>query len=90
MPASPHGNAAWLRSRIEPEAAALLDAVIGELDSSLDEPRATAWLADILRERMAAEVALVTPGQAFSGALSAGPLSRGALWDVCDSLANQA
>jgi 2',3'-cyclic-nucleotide 2'-phosphodiesterase (5'-nucleotidase family) len=73
---------------IEPEVEAVLAAVIGELPEALDPEAAAGWLAEILRVRMTAEVALVTTGQAFTGGLPGGALRRGALWDVCDSSAN--
>ncbi len=73
---------------IEPEVAAFLDEVIGELPGPLDQVEAAAWLAETLRARMGAEVAIVTPGQAFSDGLPGGPLRRGHLWSVCDSSAN--
>jgi 2',3'-cyclic-nucleotide 2'-phosphodiesterase (5'-nucleotidase family) len=78
---------------IEAEVAHFLDQVIGELAAPLgfspDRECGVANLAaDMLRERMAAEVAIVAAGQAFSGPLPAGPLRRIALWEVCGSSAN--
>jgi len=78
---------------IELEVGALLDEVIGELVEPLElasdrECRIANWLADILRERMDAEVSLVCPGAAFVDSLAAGPLTRAALWDACSSPGN--
>lgn len=78
---------------IETEVAALLGEVIGELAAQLDlasdrECRIANWLADILRERMNAEVGLVCPGAAFDDSLAAGPLTRAALWHACSSPGN--
>jgi 2',3'-cyclic-nucleotide 2'-phosphodiesterase (5'-nucleotidase family) len=69
---------------VESEARELLDERIGVLDRPLDAQ----WVADAVRERMDADVALIAPGQALLGTLPAGPLTRGALWEVCDSAAN--
>lgn len=71
----------------------MLDEVIGELAGPLDfaanrECGVANLAADMLRERMAADVGVVAAGQAFTGPLPAGPLHRGALWDVCPSTAN--
>jgi formamidopyrimidine-DNA glycosylase len=78
---------------IEAECQQFMDEVIGELAEALDfaldrECGVADWMADVLRERMDAEVAIVAAGQAFSGPLPAGPLHRGTLWDVCSSTAN--
>jgi 2',3'-cyclic-nucleotide 2'-phosphodiesterase (5'-nucleotidase family) len=80
---------------IEVEGARFLAEIIGELAEPLDfaadrECAAGNLMADVLRERMGAEVALVAAGQAFIGPLPGGPLPRGALWDVCSSTANPA
>jgi 2',3'-cyclic-nucleotide 2'-phosphodiesterase (5'-nucleotidase family) len=80
---------------IEAECEAFLDEVIGELAQALDfatdrECGVGDMMADVLRGRMGAEVAIVAAGQAFSGPLPAGPLRRGTLWDVCSSTANPA
>jgi 2',3'-cyclic-nucleotide 2'-phosphodiesterase (5'-nucleotidase family) len=80
---------------IEAECQQYMDEVIGELAQALDfatdrECGVADWMADVLRERMGAEIAIVAAGQAFSGPLPAGPLHRGTLWDVCSSTANPA
>jgi len=70
---------------IEPEVRSLLDEEIGVLDSPLDGD----WIAAMLRERMGAEVGLVAAGQALVvDAIPPGPLTRGALWEACESPAN--
>jgi 2',3'-cyclic-nucleotide 2'-phosphodiesterase (5'-nucleotidase family) len=79
----------------EQEAAAerFLAEIIGELAAPLDyaanrECGVGDFMADVLRERMGADVGLLSVGQAFSGPLPVGPLPRVALWDVCASPAN--
>ncbi len=77
----------------EAEIAQFLAEEIGELAASLDyaadrECGTGNFMADVLRDRMQAEVGLVAVGQAFTGPLAAGPLARGSLWDVCSSSAN--
>jgi hypothetical protein len=42
-------------------------------------------MADVLRERTGADVAVITAGAAFRGALERGPLTRGALYEACPS-----
>ena len=78
---------------IEGEVALFLDEVIGELAEPLDfaadrECGVANLMADMLRERMDAEVGVVVAGQAFSGPLPGGPLRRLDLWEVCSSSAN--
>lgn len=80
-------------NQIEVEVAQMLDEIIGELAHPLDyatdrECGVANFMADVLRERMNAAVAIVSAGQSFTGPLPGGPLRRGALWDVCDSSAN--
>jgi 2',3'-cyclic-nucleotide 2'-phosphodiesterase (5'-nucleotidase family) len=80
---------------IEAECKQFLSEVIGELAEALDfavdrECGVGDLMADVLRDRMSAEVAIVAAGQAFSGPLPAGPLRRETLWDVCSSTANPA
>ncbi|MFQ5856180.1 MAG: bifunctional metallophosphatase/5'-nucleotidase [Anaerolineae bacterium] len=78
---------------IEGEVEHFLDETIGELVEPLSfatdrECGVANLMADVLRERMDADVAVVVAGQAFSGPLPAGPLRRVTLWDVCASSAN--
>jgi len=78
---------------LEGEAERFLGDIIGELTEPLDfsaedECGVGDFMADVLRERTGAEVAVVGAGQAFTGPLPAGPLSRVALWDICTSPAN--
>lgn len=78
---------------IENEAAQYLDTEIGELAAPLDfatdrECGVGNLMADALRQRMQADVAVVCVGQAFAGPLPGGKLRRGQLWDVCSSPAN--
>jgi 2',3'-cyclic-nucleotide 2'-phosphodiesterase (5'-nucleotidase family) len=93
-PALPLSLAVEAEARvIESECGQYMDEVIGKLAEALDfalnrECGVADWMADVLRERMGAEIAVVAAGQAFSGPLPAGPLRRGMLWDVCSSTAN--
>ena len=78
---------------IEIEVEQMLNSVIGELAAPLDfaadrECGTANLLADALRERTGAELALVTAAMAPSGPLSAGPLKRISLWETCSSPAN--
>ncbi|HYN87301.1 MAG TPA: 5'-nucleotidase C-terminal domain-containing protein, partial [Ardenticatenaceae bacterium] len=78
---------------IEREVNRFLGDVVGELAQPLDfatdrECGVANLMADVLRERMGAEVAVVAAGQAFTGPLPAGPLRRVTLWDACPSPAN--
>jgi 2',3'-cyclic-nucleotide 2'-phosphodiesterase (5'-nucleotidase family) len=80
---------------IEAEGERFLAEIIGELAGPLDfatdrECAVGNMMADVLRERMGAEVAVVAGGHAFIGPLPAGPLPRGVMWDVCTSTANPA
>lgn len=77
----------------EADAARFMDEAIGELATPLDfaadrECGVGNLTADMLRERMGAEVGLVMAGQAFTGGLPGGTLRRLALWEVCTSPAN--
>lgn len=89
----PHAGVLAELGAIERDIEAFLGEVIGELAEPLDlaydrECGAANWMADILRKRMAAEVAVAAAGQVFTGPFAAGPLTRGALWEVCHSSAN--
>lgn len=68
----------------ELEVAAIVNEVIGVLGSPLDVD----GVAEILRRRLDAQVAIVTEGANLTAPLPAGPLRRGELWQVCDSSAN--
>lgn len=76
--------------RIDAELASWLGEVVGDLADPLEladdrECSAAAFMADVVRERMSAEVALVTAATAFDASLPAGPLTRGALYEACSS-----
>lgn len=80
-------------SVIEAEIERYLNEVVGELVEALDfatdrECGVANLMADMLRERMDADVAIITASVAFEGPLPAGPLYRGTLWNVCSSSAN--
>src|SRR5205085_11379103 len=84
----PHPAVLAAAEAAEREVEASLAEVVGELPEALEPEAAARWLAEVLRLRMDADVGVVTPGQAFSGPLPAGPLARGELWAACDSSAN--
>jgi 2',3'-cyclic-nucleotide 2'-phosphodiesterase (5'-nucleotidase family) len=86
----PHPAVLAAAASVEPEIESLLGEVIGELPEALDPEAASRWVADILRIRMGADAAIVSPGAAFTAALPAGPLRRGTLWEACESRANPA
>jgi 2',3'-cyclic-nucleotide 2'-phosphodiesterase (5'-nucleotidase family) len=72
---------------IEAEVEQHLQEVISSLEEPLDlvadrECRAGNLMADALRERMQAEVGIVTAGVAFDRSLPAGPLTRIVLWEA--------
>jgi 2',3'-cyclic-nucleotide 2'-phosphodiesterase (5'-nucleotidase family) len=67
-----------------------LDASLDEVIAELDEPLDAQWIAEMLRERMGAEVGLATSAVVLDSPLAPGPLRRGALWEVCHSTANPA
>jgi 2',3'-cyclic-nucleotide 2'-phosphodiesterase (5'-nucleotidase family) len=78
---------------IEAEIESFLDEIVGELAEPLNftterECGVANLMADMLRERMEADVAVITASVAFTGPLPAGPLRRETLWDVCSSSAN--
>ena len=66
---------------------------MGELAEPLDfatdrECGVANLMADMLREHMKADLAVITASIAFTGPLPAGPLRREKLWEVCSSSAN--
>jgi len=80
-------------ARIEAEIAHYLDEIVGELAEALDfatdrECGVANLMADMLRDHMGADVAVITTGAAFNGPLPAGPLQRKTLWNVCNSPGN--
>ncbi|HET8841426.1 MAG TPA: 5'-nucleotidase C-terminal domain-containing protein, partial [Ktedonobacteraceae bacterium] len=84
-------------ARIEEEIAQTLAETMSEVIADLAEPLTFAadqecgtanLMADMLRERMQADLALITSGVAFSAPLPAGPLTRRTLWETCSSPAN--
>ena len=75
---------------IERELDESLAEVVGELVEELElsdarECAAANFMADVVRARMGAEVAVVTSGVAFDATLPAGPLTRRALYELCSS-----
>ncbi|HUZ16521.1 MAG TPA: 5'-nucleotidase C-terminal domain-containing protein [Gaiellaceae bacterium] len=67
-----------------------LDTSLDEIVADLDEPLEGQWVAEMLRERMGAEIALATSQAMLDYPLPAGPLRRGDLWEACHSTANPA
>jgi 2',3'-cyclic-nucleotide 2'-phosphodiesterase (5'-nucleotidase family) len=65
-----------------------LDASLDEIVADLDEPLDALRIAEILRQRMDADVGLATEGAALDRPLPAGPLRRGELWEACSSTGN--
>ena len=70
-------------ARIEAEVQALLAEEIGRVDAPLD----AAWIADMLRRRMNADVGLFAEGLTL-GVLPPGVVMRGPLWEVSETAAN--
>jgi 2',3'-cyclic-nucleotide 2'-phosphodiesterase (5'-nucleotidase family) len=67
-----------------------LDASLDEVLAELEEPLDGQWIAEMLRERMDADVGLATSAVVLDEPLPAGPLRRRDLWEVCHSTANPA
>lgn len=67
-----------------------LDDSLDEVIAVLDEPLDAQWVAEMLRQRMGAEVGLATSAVVLDRPLGAGPLRRGELWEACHSTANPA
>ena len=67
-----------------------LDASLDEVLADLEQPLDARWIAEMLRERMDAQIGLVTTANVLDRALPAGPLSRRDLWEACHSTANPA
>lgn len=75
---------------IEAELVAWLAEPVGELSGPLElaydrECAAVAFVADVVRKRMNAEIAVVTAGVALVGSLPGGRLTRGELYEACPS-----
>jgi 2',3'-cyclic-nucleotide 2'-phosphodiesterase (5'-nucleotidase family) len=68
----------------ERDADAFLDQEIGVLDASLD----VEYVAEVMRERMHADVGLAVEGAMLGHDLPPGVVTRRVLWDVCHSTAN--
>jgi 2',3'-cyclic-nucleotide 2'-phosphodiesterase (5'-nucleotidase family) len=70
------------------DAEAHLAASLNEVIAHLDRPLDASWIADVLRQRMDADVGLATAGAALDRTLPRGALLRGDLWDACRSTGN--
>lgn len=90
--ALPHPRLVEEIGAIERELEVALAEVVGVLDEPLDfaydrDCAAGAFMADVVRERLRADIAVVTASVAFDGPLPAGPLTRAALYEACSSSA---
>jgi 2',3'-cyclic-nucleotide 2'-phosphodiesterase (5'-nucleotidase family) len=79
----PYAAVAEEASRIEAEVADSLAEQVGEVDVPLD----AAFVAEVLRRRMDADVGLYPDGQTL-GVVPPGSVTRGALWEALESAAN--
>jgi 2',3'-cyclic-nucleotide 2'-phosphodiesterase (5'-nucleotidase family) len=85
-----HPGVAKELEAIENELATWLAEPIGELSGTMTlafdrECPAVAFVADVVRERMDAEIGVVTAGVALVSSLPAGRLTRGQLYEACPS-----
>ncbi len=80
----PHAGVVAAAAEAERELEAHLDEVIAELDRPLD----AAFVAEVYRQRMDADVGLAIEFATIDAPLSPGPLRRGDLWAVCHSSGN--
>jgi 2',3'-cyclic-nucleotide 2'-phosphodiesterase (5'-nucleotidase family) len=90
---SPSPGVQAMISRIEAELEEFLGEIICELAQPLDyatdrECGIGNLMADALRHRADAEIAVAVPGPNFTQGLPAGPLHRETLWTVCPSVDN--
>jgi 2',3'-cyclic-nucleotide 2'-phosphodiesterase (5'-nucleotidase family) len=72
----------------EREVEELFAEVVAQLPEPVDAEAGARWFADLLLERLEADVAIVVPGQAFTEGLPADRITRADLWRACDSSAN--
>ena len=89
---APHAGLEARMTAIELELDRSLAEVVGEIAEPLDlaadrECAAASFMADVIRERMGADVGVVTSAIAFDGALESGPLTRRALYEACSTSA---
>jgi 2',3'-cyclic-nucleotide 2'-phosphodiesterase (5'-nucleotidase family) len=87
---APHPRLVAEVEAIERELEESLGEVVAELAEELElsdehECAAANFMADVIRERMSADIAIVTSAIAFDATLPAGPLTRRALYDACSS-----
>jgi 2',3'-cyclic-nucleotide 2'-phosphodiesterase (5'-nucleotidase family) len=78
-----HGDVLDEAQRIEDEVRVVLDEPLGVLGETLD----AAWIADMLRRRMGADVGVFAEGLTIA-TLPPGPLTRGELWEASETPAN--
>jgi 2',3'-cyclic-nucleotide 2'-phosphodiesterase (5'-nucleotidase family) len=88
---APHPRVLGKIAAIEAEIDAYLDEVIGELADDLDwaedrECGVGAFMADVVRTRMRADVGVITLGASFAAPLPAGPLRRRTLFAACPAV----
>ena len=75
---------------IERELETSLGEIVGELTEPLDlaydrDCSSAQFMADVVRERLRADIGLCVTACAFNAPLPAGPLTRGALYEACES-----
>jgi 2',3'-cyclic-nucleotide 2'-phosphodiesterase (5'-nucleotidase family) len=81
-----HAEIATIEAELETWLAEPVGELTGDLDFSDErECAGVAFVADVLRERMAADVGVVVPATALVAALPAGILTRGELYEACPS-----
>jgi 5'-nucleotidase len=80
----PHAGVMAAAEQAERELDAHLDEVIAELEQPFD----AAFVADVFRQRMDAEVGLAVEFATLDEPIPPGPLRRGELWAVCHSSGN--
>ncbi|GHO46813.1 bifunctional metallophosphatase/5'-nucleotidase [Ktedonospora formicarum] len=81
--------------RVEAEMEHHLNMIVGIMDKPFDyseehECAAANLMADMLRERMSADIGMVTAGISFIAGIPAGPLTRKMLWEICPWPSNPA
>jgi 2',3'-cyclic-nucleotide 2'-phosphodiesterase (5'-nucleotidase family) len=80
----PHAGVLAAAEQAERELGAHLDELIAELDRPLD----AAFVAEVYRARMDADIGLAVEFATIEAPLPPGPLRRGDLWAVCTSSGN--
>jgi 2',3'-cyclic-nucleotide 2'-phosphodiesterase (5'-nucleotidase family) len=83
-----HGEKEAIERELDRSLAEVLGQIAEPLDLAADrECAAASFMADVIRERMGAEVGVVTSAVAFDSPLEPGPLTRRALYEACSTSA---